>query len=548
MADDGLGDALARTEPPRDRWGRVLLPGPDGDNRAYTRATTLAGALSGPKPGLVNWKIRLAMHGVVANRTLHNLVAVTPLAERETLDDIARRALEYAGANDGASKGSTLHAACARARVVPGSFDTLPDDLKADVMAYAKCVTEAGIELDVDLIERMVVNDTVCSAGSFDDLVTVAGLPGRYVFDLKTGQDLSYSDAQDEIEIQLAVYANADAMVPKHWHGPRGRAQLEAMPEGISKRWAIVAHLPAGSATCTLHWVDIRRGWERAKLAFEARRKGTGFVAWGTPGMPTAEVPTGVDDLVQEVPATVSATDDAVAAGASAPWAPGEREAISTAAEEKPKRRRRTKAEIEADRLAAELARATGDDVVVPPTTPEASDGTFHPDGTFTPYAPDRFGDESRPDPVGPSAFTELAGTLASSAHAVGDTVAVGGIVFTKIGNDPFPPPLPAGSLARNVDDEPDPTAGARPDVSDAALDRTLAERDREARDAILAERKRIRVDAEIRAAIDDATKGPTPQAKAQAELATAWELWKSDWTEGHTAYATARLAACPPF
>lgn len=555
---DGLGDALAREEPPRDRWGRVLLPDVDGRSTAYTRATTLAKALSGDKPGLTAWKIRLAMHGVVGNRTLHNLVAVTPLTDKAALDDIARRALEYAGANDGASKGSTLHAACARARVVPESFATLPADLQADVTAYAKCLNAAGVELDVDLIERMVVNDAVMCAGSFDDVVTVKGLPGRYVFDLKTAQDLSYSDAQDEIEIQLAVYANANLMVPRRWVASKGRAQFEAVPDGISKRWAIVAHLPAGSATCTLHWVDIRRGWMRAKLAFEARRKGVGFVAWGIPGMPTVEVPIGVDDLVYEVSAVVVATGEpatvTMSEGYPDGYDPDDGANLGTAhpladrimATEKPRRKRRTRAEIEAakrgtdvetvplpsvveaDRLAAALSATTGDDVVVVPTAPGASDGTFHPDGTFTPYGtsggavdtaalnadpatmhvPDRFGDESRPDPVGPSAFTKLARAEAVRGH------------------------VEAG----------------RVDISDAALDRTLAERDRENRDRILAERRRARIDAEIRAAIDDATKVGTPQSKAQKELATAWELWQADWTDEHTAYAKTRLAALPPF
>jgi hypothetical protein len=587
MPDDGLGDPLARVEPPRDRWGRVLLPDESGKSQAYTRATTLAKALSGDKPGLTAWKMRLAVHGVVANRTLHNLVAVTPLTDKETLNDIVERALVYAGANDGATKGSTLHAACARARAVPGSFDQLPDDLKADVTAYAKCLTAHGVELDVDLIERMVVNDAVRSAGSFDDVVTVKGLPGRYVFDLKTAQDLSYEDAQAEIEIQLGVYANANAMVPKTWAGGKGRGQLEPMPDGISKDWAIVAHLAAGSGLCVLHWVNIARGWERAKLAFEARKKGTGFVAWGArrPAEPVHAVAVGM-----------VAADGHVIDGAEAIELNAEIESVHVARDAAaievmtaapPKRKRRSRAEIERDNAekakalmpaldvvaaggpipgrplalgprgvgpgvevklaqgpeaeadraeAARLLTAPGpvDALTADPDLDAAhdrlatgltsdADGTYHPNGTFT---PDRFGDESGPD-----------------AYAVGDTVTVAGITFTKIGDDPFNAPVKAEDFIVGADGDTVVTT-MKIDVSDAALDASLRERDLRVRDEILAERKRARIDREIRAAIVDATKPGTPPAQARKHLALAWDLWQSDWTDEHTELGQHRLAA----
>jgi hypothetical protein len=42
------------------------------------------------------------------------------------------------------------------------------------------------------------------------------------------------------------------------------------MPD-VSKTTALVAHLPAGTGTCTLYEVDITRGWEAAKLCQQVR-------------------------------------------------------------------------------------------------------------------------------------------------------------------------------------------------------------------------------------------------------------------------------------
>lgn len=600
MPDDGLGDALARTEPPRDRWGRVLLPDENGKTRAYTRATTLAKALSGDKPGLTAWKLRLAVHGVVGNRTLHNLVAVTPLTEKATLNDIVERALAYAGADEGRTKGTTLHSACARARAVPGSFDALPADLKADVTAYAKCLTSAGVELDVELIERMVVNDAVCSAGSFDDVVTVRGLEGRYVFDLKTGQDLSYEDAQAEIEIQLAIYANANAMVPKAWSGGRGRAQLEPMPE-VSKRWAIVAHLPAGSATCTLHWVDIERGWRRARLAFEARKKGTGFVAWGLgpgcdPGVKAATEVVALSLAGKNVPDEVF--DDALAIldGAHVRQLP----AVGATPAGPPKRKRRTKAEMDAARRESDhaqvLARGAAADADraeaarllashgpvkimglpggdVPAVDPELVTGSTTA-LTFATVPVASLGDATGGLAVAvvPGVY-EIRGPLPRPAvdpelDAVNDrfardlTAVTGGDVLVTSGpsdgtfhpDDTFTPTaavlepgfpsMRAAELRERADAVREHIAAGRIDTSDAALDASLAARDLRVRDEILAERKRVRIDGEIRAAIEDACRSGTPAAQAQKHLALAWDLWSSDWTDAHTKYGTERLAA----
>jgi hypothetical protein len=81
----------------------------------------------------------------------------------------------------------------------------------------------------------------------------------RYIFDLKTG---SIDYGMGKIAQQLAVYAHSEAYdITTH----------ERSPLHVDQRRAIVCHLPAGQAKCTLWWVDIHAGWEGVQLSAKVR-------------------------------------------------------------------------------------------------------------------------------------------------------------------------------------------------------------------------------------------------------------------------------------
>jgi hypothetical protein len=66
------------------------------------------------------------------------------------------------------------------------------------------------------------------------------------------------------IAVQLAIYAHADTI-----YDPATKTH-EAMPP-VDQDKALVIHLPAGKATCTLYEVDIAAGWEAAQHALWTR-------------------------------------------------------------------------------------------------------------------------------------------------------------------------------------------------------------------------------------------------------------------------------------
>ena len=143
-------------------------------------------------------------------------------------------------------------------RVDRGEVFEIPEPHKSDVEAYSAALAEAGIT--VDLIEMVGICSDLGVAGTFDRVVTFEGK--QYIADLKTGRSLDYS--WSTIAVQLAIYANASTIydVATGTHSP--------MPE-VDQERAIVFHLPAGSGTCTLYWVDIEAGWRGALLAQEVR-------------------------------------------------------------------------------------------------------------------------------------------------------------------------------------------------------------------------------------------------------------------------------------
>jgi hypothetical protein len=111
------------------------------------------------------------------------------------------------------------------------------------------------------MVERVVLNRRADCAGTLDRIVQVRGWPKPVVADLKTGAFLSWP----AIAVQLAVYAHAEEI----WDPTSDR--LVPMPE-VDRDRALVVHLPAGTADCTLHEVDLRAGWEAAVLALGVRR------------------------------------------------------------------------------------------------------------------------------------------------------------------------------------------------------------------------------------------------------------------------------------
>ena len=252
-----------RPDPERDRWGRYVIPHPTtGKKTSWTRATTFSSSISDTF-GLTKWGNRMVALGLAARSDLLAQVAtVTDPDDKDAkrlLDGICNQAKEHAGASTRANLGTALHSFAEH--VDAGHDITIPAPHDADIAAYRAAMDAAGITIDPTHIERIVTVPDYTVAGTFDRLVT---MPDRrlLVADLKTGRDLSYS--WTEIVIQLALYANAATIFDT------GTGEHTPMPD-VDKSQALVMHLPAGEATCTLYLIDIARGWETARLCDEVR-------------------------------------------------------------------------------------------------------------------------------------------------------------------------------------------------------------------------------------------------------------------------------------
>jgi hypothetical protein len=276
----------------RDRWGRYLLPPlRGGKDKGWTRATTFAKSISDTYV-LSQWGARMAIKGLASRPDLYALTASTPVDDRDKLNGIVETCKEVAGAKVSASLGTALHSfteAADRGEKVPsGPWDP-------ELKAYRELVSAAGLLFYPELIERIVVVERYGVAGTFDRIARLTRpmsvrLPGGVgtllpagawvVVDLKTGRDLTYG--MNEIAIQLAMYANADAM----WDARTG--EYEPIPE-VDRGVALVIHLPVGEGKAELIAVDIEQGWEAAKLCASVRdwrkvRKLSTVVAVSEPG------------------------------------------------------------------------------------------------------------------------------------------------------------------------------------------------------------------------------------------------------------------------
>lgn len=246
--------AQPRPEPKRDRWGRYVIGG-----KPYTRVTTFASSID-DRWNLEAWKVRMAATGLVERADLFAQVAAN-VGNKKKLDSLCNEAIEAAKGSAGANLGSALHSFTEQIDL--GLSPIIPDPWNADIDAYRSTLAANGVRIDPRYVERIVVHHDLGVAGTFDRLVTVDGWPLPVIADLKTG-NLEHASAFGAIAVQLACYANAQEL-----YDPVSDSTEPMPPVDVTR--ALVIHLPAGQAACTLHLVDLTAGWQAAQLCAQVR-------------------------------------------------------------------------------------------------------------------------------------------------------------------------------------------------------------------------------------------------------------------------------------
>jgi len=241
-------------EIPRDRWGRPLVVPPTGGKAIpYTRCTTYVSAVEDTY-NLSRWQQRMVALGLSDRRDLQLAVAAHR-EDKEKINAICEQALEAAKGHAAATTGTALHA-ITETHDRGQEVGSLPEEAQADLNAYV----DATSDLTATMIEQFMVMDSLKIGGTPDRVVKYRGR--RYIADLKTGSiDYGYL----KIAAQLAVYSRC--------HPYDVGTSTRMQPHGAEVDRGIVIHLPAGTGTCRLYWVDLLAGWEIVKLARDLRAK-----------------------------------------------------------------------------------------------------------------------------------------------------------------------------------------------------------------------------------------------------------------------------------
>lgn len=241
------------TPVPRDGWGRPLVvPLGGGKPVGYTRCTTFVDCMD-DKYNLQRWEQRMVALGLASRPDL--LLAVSAHAEdKNALNRITADAQEAAKAHAAATTGTALHALTEkidRGEELP----VIPEAYRADLDAYRR----ATVEFEPLFIEQFTVLDSLKVGGTPDCGLRYRGK--AYIGDVKTG---NIEHGAMKIAMQLAVYSRSTP----YDHESKTRRPY---PEEIDQDWGIVIHLPAGTGTCELRWIDLASGWDAVQIASRVR-------------------------------------------------------------------------------------------------------------------------------------------------------------------------------------------------------------------------------------------------------------------------------------
>jgi len=249
-----------------DGKNRYLIPDPDDPDKtlAWTRATNLAKVMAETE-ALQRWAERMVAYGLASRQDLivqaQGVTDPTSYDSRKALDRIAKAAKEAAGAWKRADQGTSLHSLTERVDLGDLAPADVPDPWGPLVRSYASAMKSKGVKILPEYVERTVIVKRFRVAGTFDRIVEMPN--GQlWIADLKTGRTLDWS--WGEIAIQLALYANADAIYDFE------AEKFLPMPE-VNQTQALIMHVPVEGTGCSLHRVNIEHGWSAAVMSEQVR-------------------------------------------------------------------------------------------------------------------------------------------------------------------------------------------------------------------------------------------------------------------------------------
>jgi hypothetical protein len=289
FADDLFSQPPGRPQEERDQWKRRLIEHPyTGEKVPWTAVSTFLGALKDSE-GLLKWTARMVVTGLGMNEPLWVRAAGTDPGDTRSLDQIAEEAKRGAGAFAGANLGTAMHGF--QDRVDRGEDPRVPSKYATDVEAYIAEMARQGLTPDTRYQERFVLIPKYQLIGRIDGAwwrtsETPVG-EGLYV----DGAELLLGDRKTkqsrkswyEEACQLGLYSlathfydpetNATEPIAPGLESPHLHDHADAM--GVGRPWnmnaGIIIHAPAGTATCTTYWANLKLGRRVAEVAHALR-------------------------------------------------------------------------------------------------------------------------------------------------------------------------------------------------------------------------------------------------------------------------------------
>lgn len=181
-----------------------------------------------------------------------------PWAERKTpMKELVRKAQEAGGSEDASGLGTAFHGLT---EVLDGGTDPsyVPRQLEPWLNAYALAMQD----WEPVLIEPFVVCDEIKAAGSPDRYIRHKDTGEVYCADIKSGAN--EPEYPMKVTMQVAIGAHSERY--DQLTGQRTRIEC-------SHDRGVLIHAPIRGSWphVELYWLDLNRGWELSKLAYQVR-------------------------------------------------------------------------------------------------------------------------------------------------------------------------------------------------------------------------------------------------------------------------------------
>jgi hypothetical protein len=226
------------------------------------------------------------------------LAAASHRGDRDTKDGkaalnrVAKDAKEAAGSSAASNTGTALHKLTEM--IDRGEeLGEIPAAFVPDLEAYRR----ATAPLRMVAIEQFGVLDEYRVAGTWDRIVGYEG--ELFIADTKSGKSVDFGAMK--IAMQLAVYSRSQVYDP---------VTTTRTPLNVNQERALVIHLPAGTGTCELRWINIAAGWEAVRLAAQVR-EWRARKDWYRPFVPSVSALISVAASEEELAAIWQANKDA---------------------------------------------------------------------------------------------------------------------------------------------------------------------------------------------------------------------------------------------